>query len=363
MVWNWQHKNWPLFTFNVQDLERLDKQFIQDVGYLRGVADHLYDNEQAQLKIELLREEALSSSKIEGELLDRSSVQSSIQKALGLKLTGRKIPLKEDGVGELSVQLMTTYDRRLTKSMLYHWHALLMRGESRGIAVGAFRKGADPMQIISNRLDHPTIHFEAPPGARVNGDMTQFLAWYNQVNVGGSLLGRAAIAHLYFLAIHPFEDGNGRIARALSEKYIAMSLGVPTLMSLSAEIESERSSYYRELEKTNRTLEVSDWVAWFADRVIGGLRRSREVVDFLLKKTKFFDTYAGQLNARQEKAIRRMFTEGPKGFEGGLSAEKYIKITKSTRATTTRDLKDLVQRGALRKTGELRHTRYFLRLD
>jgi Fic family protein len=359
MSWNWEKKNWPLFTYNEKDLRSLEAEFLQKAGYLRGVTEHLDSDDALQLKIELLREEALSTSKIEGELLDRASVQSSIQKALGLKLKPGKIPAREDGIGKLSVELLITFDDRLSKKMLLFWHTLLMEG-SYGVTPGKFRSGSEPMQIVSKRLDRPRVHFEAVPGALVSKEMTAFVKWFNSKDSVQGALAKSCIAHLYFLAIHPYEDGNGRIARALSEKALSAALGTPALASLSTVIEEKRSEYYRELEKTNRTLRVNDWVLWFSESVLEAQEKSLATVNFLLSKAALFKRLNGELNKRQEKALLRMFKEGPQGFKGGLSAENYMKITKASRPTATRDLSDLVKKKALKREGELRHTRYYL---
>jgi Fic family protein len=175
-------------------------------------------------------------------------------------------------------------------------------------------------------------------------------------------LTRAGLAHLHFVSVHPFEDGNGRIARALAEKSLAQSMGQPSLIALAYTIERSRKAYYAALERNNKDIEVTDWLTYFAETILEAQRNTTERVDFYIARTKLYEKLRGKLNERQEKVLARMFREGIDGFKGGLSAENYISITKTSRATATRDLQDLVDKRALTKTGELRHTRYHLSL-
>ncbi len=196
--------------------------------------------------------------------------------------------------------------------------------------------------------------------------MKRFIRWFNQTSPTGktplSALTRAGIAHWYFVTIHPFEDGNGRIARALAEKALSQNLGQPTLIALSHIISSKRKVYYDALERANKSNEITELLVYFAQTIVEAQNHTQQMVEFLIAKTKFFDRLRGKLNPRQEKAINRMFREGPAGFQGGLSAEKYIRITSTSRATATRDLQDLVEKQALIRTGNLKSTRYHLRI-
>jgi Fic family protein len=200
----------------------------------------------------------------------------------------------------------------------------------------------------------------------MNKEMDAFVSWFNETSPDGGhalpALTRAGIAHLYFVSIHPFEDGNGRIGRALAEKSLAQNLGQPTLIALAYTIERARKAYYAALHRNSRNIEITDWLVWFAQTVLEAQRNTIRRVDFYIAKAKLYEKVRGQLNERQEKVLARMFREGIDGFKGGLSAENYITIAKTSRATATRDLQDLVARGALTKTGELRHTRYHLKL-
>jgi Fic family protein len=221
-----------------------------------------------------------------------------------------------------------------------------------------------PMQVVSGKINAPRIHFEAPPASQVASEMERFLEWFRQTRKDGQQplapLTRAAVAHLYFESIHPFEDGNGRIGRAIAEKSLAESLGQPTLIALAATILLRRKAYYEALEAANKQNEITNWVAWFAGIAIEAQRRTIALVEFLIDKTKLLDRLRGELNERQTKALMRMLREGPEGFKRGLSAGKYATITGSSPATTTRDLSGLVSKGALARDGELRHARYRL---
>ncbi|HEX9663313.1 MAG TPA: Fic family protein, partial [Candidatus Binatia bacterium] len=176
-------------------------------------------------------------------------------------------------------------------------------------------------------------------------------------------LTRAGIAHLYFLTIHPFEDGNGRIARALSEKALSQALGQPTLIALSQTIQKNKKSYYEALHQSSRDNEITAWLGYFADTVLQAQDMTQRTIDFLIQKTKLYDRVKSQLNERQEKALARIFREGVEGFKGGLSAENYISITGAARATATRDLQGLVDKGVLSRTGALKSTRYHVNIQ
>jgi Fic family protein len=223
------------------------------------------------------------------------------------------------------------------------------------------------MQVVSDRIDEPRVHFEAPPSSKMKEEMDAFVLWFNKAAPDGGealpALTRAGIAHLYFVSIHPFEDGNGRIGRALAEKSLAQNLAQPSLITLAYTIERARKAYYAALERNNKDLEITEWLTYFGNTVIEAQRNTIKRVDFLVAQSKLYGKVRGQLNDRQDKVLARMFREGISGFKGGLSAENYINITKTSRATATRDLQDLVAMGVLTRTGELRHTRYHLNIS
>ena len=267
----------------------------------------------------------------------------------------------------MMVDLFRGFASPLSDKTLFDWHAMLLRFDNSIHVIGGYRTHGDPMQVVSGPTYKRTVHFEAPPSERVPDAMKRFIAWFNETAPGASnplpALTRAGIAHFYFVCIHPFEDGNGRIGRALAEKSLAQNLGQPSLIALAYTIERKRKDYYAALERNSRDNEITDWLAYFAKTVLEAQNNTIKRLDFYVAKAKFYERLRGRLNQRQDKVIERMFGEGVDGFRGGLSAENYVGIAKTSRATATRDLQDLVEQGALTRTGELRHTRYFLNLS
>ncbi|MGA7792149.1 MAG: Fic family protein [Candidatus Acidiferrales bacterium] len=364
MTWNWQQPDWPIFTWDRARLETAEQHFLVGGGVLVGTVRHLGSEEQDELAIEAMSSEALTTSEIEGETLDRASVQSSIRKRMGLETDGRQVGPAEQGIAEMMVDLYRSFGDPLSEDMLFRWHRMVMAGRRELKDVGRYRTGAEPMQVVSRAMYESKVHFEAPPSSQVESEMARFMAWFHRTGPRGEkplpALTRAGIAHLYFESIHPFEDGNGRIGRAVAEKSIAESLGRPTLMALAATILAQRKSYYEALEAANKQNEITTWLAWFAGVVIEAQHRTIALVEFLIDKAKLLDRLKDHLNERQEKALLRMFREGPEGFKGGLNAGKYCAITGASPATATRDLVDLVAKGALVRAGERKHTRYHL---
>jgi Fic family protein len=220
------------------------------------------------------------------------------------------------------------------------------------------------MRVVSGRIDKPKIHFIAPPASKIPREMDRFISWFNRTAPRGNMplppLIRAGITHLYFVIIHPFEDGNGRIGRALTEKALSQSLGKPTLISLSSTISDKKKEYYMILEHQNKNNQITPWLYYFGKTIIESQKQTIRLVDFVIAKSKFFNAYETLLNPRQKKAVLRIFREGPKGFSGGFSAKNYMSIVKIGSATATRDLKDLVDKGIFTKTGKLKSTRYVL---
>jgi len=364
MRWNWQEPDWPEFTYAAAALEPLERQFLLHSGEFIGAFKHVGANDRELLEIELIGDEALKTSAIEGEILDRASMQSSLRQQFGLATEQRRVPPAERGMAEMMVDLYRLFADPLTYKTMFAWHAMVMSGHRDIQVVGGYRTHAEPMQVISGGIDNPKVHFEAPPSSRMKREMDAFVTWFNATAPNGMrplpALTRAGIAHLHFVSIHPFEDGNGRIGRALAEKSLAQNLGRPTLIALAYTIERSRKAYYAALERNNKHNEITDWLTYFAETILQARRNTIARVDFHVAKAKLYERLRGQLNERQEKAITRMFREGIDGFKGGLSAENYIGITQASRATATRDLQDLVAKGALTRTGELRHTRYHL---
>ncbi|MDR0934251.1 MAG: Fic family protein [Burkholderiaceae bacterium] len=365
MRWNWQQEDWPHFAYDKTALAPLEERFLRASGEFIGIFRHVDTKDQDALRIELISEEALKTSEIEGEILDRVSVQSSLRQQFGLDVKGSgRVRQQERGIAEMMSQLFTTFAEPLQQETLFSWHNMLMSGTQQLRQIGHYRDHSDPMQIVSGPVTRPKIHFEAPPSKRVPGEMARFIQWFNDTAPHGPgplpALTRAGIAHLYFESIHPFEDGNGRIGRALVEKVLSQHLGQPYLLALSYTIERGRKAYYDHLERANKHNEITSWLLYFAETILAAQQNTVERVTFVIEKARFYNNMAGRLNERQAKVIARLFREGPEGFKGGLSANNYISITRTSPATATRDLQDLVDKGALIRTGERRYTRYWL---
>jgi Fic family protein len=365
MIWNWQHPDWPNFTWDPTKIAGAEDQFLLGSGVVIGSVKHLDEQEHQHLLVELMSGEAVTTSKIEGEVLNRTSVQSSIQRQLGLAEDKRRASPAEHGIAEMMVDLYRSFREPLSQEMLFSWHRMVTAGRRDLADTGRYRAGNEPMQIVSGRIGASKVHFEAPPSERVSSEMNRFIAWFNQTapDHRGLLpaITRAGIAHMYFESIHPFEDGNGRIGRAIAEKAAAQTVGQPILLALATAILAHQRRYYQALERANRRIDITEWLTWFAGIALEAQGRSIALVEFVIAKTKLLDGLHGKINARQERALLRMFQEGPEGFKGGLNAGNYMTITGASPATTTRDLADLVEKGALVRSGELKHARYALK--
>ena len=367
MRWNWEQKDWPEFLYDAKVLETLEQRFMLQSGEFLGVFRHVEADDQNALRIELISEEAVKTSEIEGEILNRDSVQSSLRQQFGLGPGDTQIPAAERGIASLMIDLYDRFVIPLDDATLFAWHNHLFGGDKRIKTIGAYRNHDEPMQVISGPIHKPIVHFEAPPSDSIPAEMLRFIAWFNETAPLGKAplpaLTRAGLVHLYFVCVHPFEDGNGRIGRALAEKSLAQNLGHPSLIALAYTIERKRKDYYAALELNNKDLEVTEWLTYFAEAIVEAQSTTIKRVDFYIAKAKYYERLRGQFGERQAKVITRMFKEGLDGFKGGLSAENYISITGTSRATATRDLQDLLEKRALTKKGELRHTRYFLNFE
>jgi len=368
MKWNWQQINWPKFSYNPATLATVERAFELEAATLIGASSIITEAEKKQFTIELMSEEALKSSGIEGEMLNRDSVTSSLLCQLGLapKYSDHRANDKEKGIAALMVDNYHSFDQALNHNMMFQWQRYVVTGSWRVRDVGQYRTSNEPMQVVSGYEGNYKVHFEAPPAAQLHKEMDVFIQWYNDSAPNGCsplpALTRAAIAHLYFVSIHPFEDGNGRIARALSEKALAQALGRPALVALSHVIEKSRRAYYTLLETHQKELNIDAWLSYFANIIMDGVKHSQQLVHFVVQKTRLLDSVRNKINQRQEKALLRMLAEGMEGFKGGLSAKKYTKITGAISRTASRDLQKLVEIGALTKTGQLKSTRYWLNL-
>jgi Fic family protein len=360
--WNWQQGDWPNFAYDKEKIAQLEREYIQEAGISFGIMKSLPESDQKQLAVELISDEALNTSEIEGEIFNRDSLQSSIMREFGLaeRVRETRTTPGERGIAKMMKELYAEYQHSLSHGMLFSWHDNLMLGNPK-IKAGKYRIYKEDMQVVSGRIDKPKVHFVAPPSSRIPQEMNQFIDWLNRTAPGSKTplppLTRAGIAHFYFVAIHPFEDGNGRIGRALVTKVLSQSMKNPVLTAVSCTINQDKKQYYKTLNAQNKSNEITPYLTYFSKTILESQQAMVEKLNFLIAKTKFFDAHTGNINDRQKKVILRIFREGSKGFDGGLSAKNYIAITKASKATATRDLTDLAKKGILIKTGKLKSTR------
>ena len=367
MQWNWQHPDWPRFRYRLDAFAAREAEFLRGSGVAVGAASHLPEDERLTVVLELIGTEALKTSEIEGETLDRDSVQSSLRRQFGLQADGRRVGPAERGVAAMLSSVYRNFNGPLTEALLFEWHRELMQGRTDLAQLGGYRAHDEPMQIVSGPVYDPKVHFEAPPSTVIPREMAAFLDWFAATASDGAAplpaMTRAGLAHLYFESLHPFEDGNGRVGRAIAEMALAQGAGRPAFTALSLVLQRHRSRYYDALSSASRSLEVDAWLDWFADRVLEAQRSALASIEFVIHKTRLLDRLRGRLNLRQEKALLRVMRDGPGGLVGGLSAGKYTALTGASAATAGRDLAELVEWGALVRTGEKRGTRYALPFD
>jgi len=368
MTWNWQSPDWPNFKWDRSRISGAEEQFLLGAGVAIGAVKHLGEDDHKQLLVELMSGEAVTTSAIEGEVLNRASVQSSILRQLGLASPDRRrVMPAEQGIAEMMVDLYRSFSQPISDETLFGWHRMVTSGRKDLADIGRYRRRREPMQVLSGPIGAPTVHFEAPPSKRVPVEMKRFIAWFNRTAPQGKepfpAITRAGTAHLFFESIHPFEDGNGRLGRAIAEKAMTQNFGQPVLLALATTILAHQKSYYLALERANRKNDITEWLVWFADIALESQGRRIAQVEFIITKTKLLDRLRGQINERQQKALLRIFREGSEGFKGGLSAGNYSTITGASPATTTRDLADLTEKGALIRTGERKHARYMVNLS
>jgi Fic family protein len=366
MSYNWQQEDWPTFQYNLSDTEDALFAFAERTGRATGLLKGLTADARAESSIEMMVIEAIKTSAIEGELLNRRDVMSSIRKNLGMDGGPAGGDKRAEGAAALMLAVRNDFAAPLSEDTLFQWHRMVMAGHRR-IVAGQWRTHAEPMQVVSGPIGHEQVHFEAPPSSRVPEEMQRFIQWFNDTAPDGNAEirkapVRSAVAHLYFESIHPFEDGNGRIGRALSEKALSQGLRRPALLSLSRAIEAKRKEYYAALQEGQESNEITSWVTWFVHMVLEAQIQAEEQIDFTLKKAKLFDRFRNQLNERQLQILRRMLEEGPTGFEGGMSAKKYMVITGASKATATRDLQDLTDKGIFVPSGGGRSVHYKISL-
>lgn len=367
MRYNWQQKDWTEFQYELSKVEDLLFEFTQRVGRVSGLLEGLPEDMQTEAIIDIMVSEAIKTSEIEGEYLSRKDVMSSIRNNLDLGHPKEQVNDKRaEGAAELMMNVRNHFSEALDKQTLFTWHEMLMRGNPQ-VEAGKWRTHTEPMQLISGAMGSEKIHFEAPPSSRVPDEMEGFVEWFNNTAPGEKEeikkpIVRSAIAHLYFESIHPFEDGNGRIGRAISEKALSQSIKRPALLSLSKAIESNTKTYYQALEKGQSSNDITSWIKYFVEKTLEAQIQAEGLIEFTLKKARFFDQFKDQLSERQLKVVRRMLVAGPQGFEGGMTAKKYEAITKVSKATATRDLQELSEMAVFVLLGGGRSTRYELNL-
>jgi len=346
----WELPGWPHFRW-------VDSRLIEPLGVahrkegkLLGLMARLGFDLKLTAEVEAITEEALKSSEIEGEMLNRESVRSSVARRLGvpeaaLAPEDRRV----DGIVSVTLDATKNYAAPLTRERLFGWHAALFPtgySDIRRIKVGGWREDTrGPMRVVSGRVGKEKIHFEAPPAERVDNEMAAFLHWFEEPRMIDGIL-HAAIAHLWFVTIHPFDDGNGRIARALADMSLARSENSPyRFYSLASEIRRERPGYYATLEQTQKgDLDITERLLWFVDCFSHALDAAEKACRGVLRKADFWQRHAlTPLNERQKNVLNRFLD----GFEGKLTAQKWKALTKCSAATAQRDIKDLTDRGLL----------------
>jgi len=353
----WQRSSWPAFRWNSDALlKRLGQSRFNQGLLLMKMKDLGFDTQQ-QARADVLVEETIKNSEIEGEHLDPNAVRSSVARRLGLPTSGIVVRENQhaDGAVQILLDATTGYQRGLTPERLFSWHAALFPTGYSGLSkirVANWRDDADgKMKVVSGPIGREKIHYEAPPAERLENEMQHFLHWWEESRHKMDGILRAGMGHLWFVAVHPFADGNGRIARTLTETALAQDENLATrYYSLSSQIMAHREDYYRILEHTTTgDGDITDWLMWFLECVNNAVRASSKLLSNVMLKTRFWRRYhQKELKKRQRKVLNRLLDAGPGGFEGGLTNRKYAGIAHISRATAQRDLSDLVSKGILR---------------
>lgn len=376
--WIWRHPDWPAFTFDQTALAPVLKVAHQRKGELMGRAAALGLDDFNPAVAKAWATEALATAGIEGEGLDPQSVRSSVAKRLGLDVQGAA-PAARDVEGLLDVlgDASCNFSADLTLDRLCGWHAALFPSGYSGlhrIEVAKLRTSADAMQIVSGPVGRQTIHFQAPAAGDLPQEMECFLQWFNasSQSQGGPAsdpaaqadgLVRAALAHLWFETLHPFDDGNGRLGRAIVQLALAQDAGLAArVMTLARQLEVKRDDYYRQLEAAqgSATLDVTPWVEWFIEQVSEACLFASRTMESSLQSMRFRAQHAKwPMNARQSKVLKKLLDAGPGGFAGGMTTRKYAAIAGVPKITAARDLIQLAGWGVLQTVGEGRSTRYY----
>lgn len=357
-------KSWPSFIWDKDRLALKLEQVRLKQGRLIGKMERLGFRTKEEAVLQTLTEDILKTSEIEGEVLDRNQVRSSIARKLGMDIVGLvKSERSVEGVVEMMLDATQKYKAPLTAERLFAWHAALFPTGRSGMAkilVGKWRDDSNgPMQVISGPIGKSKIHFQAPEAKKLKKEIRQFLSWANGKKKEDSLV-RAGIAHLWFVTIHPFEDGNGRIARAIADMFLAKSEDSPQrFYSMSDQINTERKDYYNILESIQKgSLDITDWLDWFLSCLDRALANSESILSAVLKKATFWETHVHvNLNDRQRKIINRLLD----GFEGNLTSSKWAILAKCSQDTASRDIDELLKNKILKKNpGGGRNTSYAL---
>jgi len=366
MAYIWQDPHWPKLHWDDAIVARCLARVAREQGRILGKMEGIGFDLRAEAHLRTLTDDVIQSSEIEGQKLERDQVRSSIARRLGMDLAGL-VPADRDveGVVEMMMDATSNYAKPLTAERLFDWHAALFptgRSGMRAIKVGAWRQDSgDPMQVVSGPIGREKVHYEAPPANRVSDEMNAFLRWFAKPDDTPPQLV-AGLAHLWFVTIHPFEDGNGRIARAIADMALARSEETnQRFYSMSSQIRLERNDYYDMLESTQRSdTDITRWQEWFLECLLRAIERAHTTLGAVLAKARFWERFAKQaLNERQTKVLNLLL----EGFQGKLTSSKWAKLTKSSQDTANRDIADLVQRGALRREGGGRSTSYSLVMD
>ncbi len=363
-MWIWQHSDWPNFDYDASAFSERVEAFYRAAERLSGRIEGMASNYQSDAIVDLMLSEAITTSAIEGETLDRDSVRSSLLNLIGIEAASPNSDEKAAGAAALMVDVREKWQKPLDHDLLGAWQTMACPEIRTSLALrGAYR--GDVMQIVSGPIGNYRVHYEAPPAKAVQAEMDRFIDWYNHTDPlkskGADLPGpiRAAIAHLWFECIHPFDDGNGRVGRAIADHALSQALGRPTIACLATAINEDRKTYYDELGRASRgDLSINLFIDYFTSIINCAQDIAREEVDFVLNKARFYEAFADKISDRQGKVIARMFAEGRQGFEGGMSTKKYMVITKCAQATAARDLAALKEMGAMVSCGQGRSTRY-----
>ncbi len=349
-IYIWQYPEWPSFTWNDSRLIALLSEVRNLEGKIQGMMGGLGFDVQSMTALNVMTEDVLRSNEIEGVILNSDKVRSSIAKHLGIDTAGLPQPDHyTEGVVQIMMDAVTNCNKPLTPERLFNWHAALFPTGRSGmypITVGAYRTGSEPMQIVSGAMGKEKVHYEAPPSDVVPDMMTDFLRWINSDNTVTDPVLKAAVAHLWFVAIHPFDDGNGRLTRTITDMQLAKADGFPLrFYSMSAEILREKKTYYEILEHTtSNSTDITEWLEWFLNTMKSSILRAEETVKRVVSKSSFWQRHREiPMNERQVKVVNMIWD----GFTGKLTSSKWAKITKTSQATALRDITDLIEKGIL----------------